>query len=175
MSFVRSSRLSALFGLLIGIAILVAACGQTTGSPDGTGSQTPSAEPSAVGSEQPTTGPSGSAAAGQTDTEWGRIWDAIPANFPVIPGAEPAPESGIGPASAVLAVQTVQAAGVADWFQDQLEIEQFSTEALSGPLEDGSYVLDSVGEGECRIQTTVIPQGGVTTIVILYGAACPSS
>jgi hypothetical protein len=172
---VPSSRLPAAFGLLVGIAILLAACGQTTGSPDHTGSHPPSGEPSAIASDLLTSGPSGSAAVGQTDTEWGRIWDAIPADFPIIPGAEPAPETGIGPASAVLAVQTIEAAGVAEWFQDQLEIEQFSTEALSGPLEDGSYVLDSVGEDECRIQTTVTPQGAFTTIVILYGAACPSS
>jgi hypothetical protein len=35
-------------------------------------------------------------------------------------------------------------------------------------------VLDSVGEGDCRIQTVVAPAGGLTLMTIHYGAACPN-
>ena len=55
-----------------------------------------------------------------------------------------------------------------------LELATFSTESLSGPLEDGSFVLESVGEGDCRIQTSVQPMGGLTFVIIRYGAACPT-
>lgn len=56
-----------------------------------------------------------------------------------------------------------------------METATYSTEGLSGPLEDGSYVLDSVGDGGCRIQTTIAPQGGLTLVTVLYGADCPAS
>ena len=57
--------------------------------------------------------------------------------------------------------------------QGALENATFSTESLSGPLEDGSFVLESVGEGECRIQVIVEPMGGLTFVIVRYGAACP--
>ena len=40
-----------------------------------------------------------------------------------------------------------------------MEGATYSTESLSGPLEDEGFVLDSVGEGDCRIQTTDRPDG----------------
>jgi hypothetical protein len=46
---------------------------------------------------------------------------------------------------------------------------------MNGPAEDGSIVIDSVGEGDCRIQTTIAPLGDTTFITVLYGAACPAS
>jgi hypothetical protein len=54
-----------------------------------------------------------------------------------------------------------------------LDSEGYSTDQ-SGPLEDGSVVLDSTGTWEgCRVQTTVTPQSGTTLMTILYGADCP--
>jgi hypothetical protein len=41
-------------------------------------------------------------------------------------------------------------------------------------LEDGGFVIESVGEGECRIQTSVRPMGGLTFVIVRYGAACPA-
>jgi hypothetical protein len=58
--------------------------------------------------------------------------------------------------------------------QGALETATFTTEALSGPFEDGSLVLDSVGDAGCRIQTTIAPLGGMTFVTVLYGAACPA-
>jgi hypothetical protein len=44
----------------------------------------------------------------------------------------------------------------------------------SGPLEDGSIVLDSTGgSSACHVQTTIMPLSGTTLLTILYGAGCP--
>ncbi len=122
-----------------------------------------SSEPSASG-----------AAVGQTDTAWGRIWDAVPTAFPRFPGSVPGGDAGAEPVSARFVVADTDPADVAAWMQSALETATYSTEALSGPLEDGSFVLDSVGEADCRIETTVAPLGGMTFISIRYGAACPA-
>jgi hypothetical protein len=109
----------------------------------------------------------------QTDTEWGRIWDDLPDGFPIFPGATPADDATPDPVSGIFAIPEGDPAEVAGWMQAALETATYSTEALSGPFEDGSVVLDSVGEGDCRIQTVVAPAGGLTLMTIHYGAACP--
>ena len=54
-----------------------------------------------------------------------------------------------------------------------LDSEGYRTDQ-SGPLEDGSFVLDSTGAAAgCRVQTTLTPQSGTTLVTILFGAACP--
>lgn len=118
----------------------------------------------------PTTSP----AAGQSDTSWGRIWDTIPASFPVLPGATPADDAGGEPASARFAVEGGDPLVIATWLQDALEVATFSTLGFNGPGEDGGYLIDSTGDGDCRIQTTVTPFGATTFVAVLYGAGCPS-
>ena len=76
--------------------------------------------------------------------------------------------------SARLAVSGTDADGIAAWMQDALETATFSTEGMNGPFEDGGYVIDSVGEGDCRLQTRIMPEGDTTFIEVLYGAACPA-
>ena len=56
----------------------------------------------------------------------------------------------------------------------ELERAAYSTEALNGPLEDGSFVLAAIGAGACRVEVAVAPRGGLTTVTVRYGAACPS-
>jgi hypothetical protein len=63
---------------------------------------------------------------------------------------------------------------IATWMQAALENASFRTEALSGPLEDGSFVLEMVGQGDCRLQVIVVPMGGLTFVTVRYGAACPA-
>lgn len=111
---------------------------------------------------------------GQTDTEWGRIWDSLPAGFPKYPGATLSEEAATGPATATYIVEGGEPKAIATWFQDAFEAAAFSTEALSGPLEDGSYVLDSLGQDPaCRLSVTIAPLGGTTTLTVMYGARCP--
>jgi hypothetical protein len=63
---------------------------------------------------------------------------------------------------------------VAKAIQNGLTAAGYSTEALTGPYEDGSLVIDSVGRNpECRVQTRVRELGATTMITVLFGAACP--
>jgi hypothetical protein len=63
---------------------------------------------------------------------------------------------------------------VAKAMQNGLRAAGYSTEALSGPFEDGSLVIDAVGpDPACRVQTRVRPLGATTMITVLFGAACP--
>ena len=110
----------------------------------------------------------------QTDTDWGRIWDAVPAGFPIYPGAVESEEAAAGePVSATFSVGGSSADEIVTSLQQQLELATYSTEALSGPLEDGSFVIDSVGDGACRIETTVAPAGDLAIVSVRYGADCP--
>ncbi len=174
MSTHRSRRQSRrLLGPLgaIAAACLLAACGSAvvTPSPVATASQptptpgpSPTAEPATPASTPP----------GQTDTAWGRIWDALPAGFPTYPGAYSA-ETGEGPASAILDAGAATAADVATFYQSALEGAGYSTVARSGPSEDGSWEVVSAGGPGCLLQTTVSPMGGSTFVTIFFGAGCP--
>ena len=154
------------------VALMLAACGPaaTTSSPTATPASTPD---STAGTSAPSTAPSSAPAVGQTDTGWGRIWDTVPADFPVFPGATPADDTTGEPASARFAVEGGDPLAIATWMQDALEQATFSTLGLNGPGEDGGYVIDSAGEGDCRIQTTIAPLGSTTFVSVLYGADCP--
>lgn len=152
------------------VALSLAACGPT----GGTAAPPSGADPTPLISTSPIEpGTSDTPPAGQTDTEWGRIWDGVPVGFPTYPGSTIADDASADPASARYAIIGGDPAEIASVLQSELETATYSTEALSGPLEDGSYVLDSVGEGECRIRTTIAPLGRLTFVSVNYGAACP--
>lgn len=109
-----------------------------------------------------------------TVADWGTIWDELPAGFPHYPGAEPA-ETGAGPASAELAIPAT-APVAADWYRQALKKAGYETEAVSGPLEDGGFVIESVGaETDCRVQISLVPEGDQSIATILVAAACPFS
>jgi len=170
----RSSRRAAIAAVL---AIALAACQSATGSLT-PAVPTPAPAPSSAGPSSeasPSVETLSPLLAGQTETDWGRIWDSLPARFPSYPGSTPAEAAASGPASAVLAVHGVEAKTIADWMRSKLEQATYRTEALSGPLEDGSYVLDSTGSAaDCRVQVSIAPLGGLTTVTVRYGAGCPS-
>lgn len=168
---------SALGSIALGLAatLALAACGQTvTPTPIAATPSPIASEPSSPDTSSPSGQPSGTPLAGQTDTDWGRIWDDLPAGFPVYPGATPADESETGPVSATFAVEGVEAKTIAAWMQTELERATYSTEALTGPFEDGGFVLDSIGRAGCRVEVAAAPLGSLTTISVRYGAACPS-
>jgi hypothetical protein len=157
----------------VSAALLLGGC--NAASPAGTSAPTlPSASRVSAQPGSPSAFPSGSALAGQTDSDWGRIWDRLPAAFPIYPGAAPADEAQTGPVSAIFAVEGQDAQAIAAWIQAEVEHDGYRTESLNGPLEDGSFVLESVGEAGCRVEVAVAPLGGLTTMTVRYGAACPS-
>ena len=154
---------------LLAASLLVAACDsarQTATTPPSLIAPGPSASdgapaPSAVGGTQ-------------SETGWGRIWDHVPTGFPRFPGSAIADPVSPEPVSATHSVVNDDTAQIAGWMQNALETASYATESLSGPLEDGGFVIESVGEGECRIQTSVQPMGGLTFLIVRYGAACPA-
>lgn len=160
--------------------LAVAACGNSapTAAPGGTGTPQPTRTeavspglPTPVPSDAPSPTPPATVTP-TTATEWGPIYDAIPAGFPRFPGSEGG-EISEGPASAVFAVPA-DATTVAAWYQHALETAAYSTLSLSGPFEDGSTVIESVGATpSCLVQTTLRPESGSTIATILYGAGCP--
>ena len=162
----RTSR--PVFALLIGLVLALAAC-----SSAGTSSPTPpsvSSPAAAASSARPAAG--GGSATSQTNTDWGRIWDSLPKDFPTIAGSTP-DDAAAGPASAVLVVQGDVAKTVATSLQTELGAAGYTTTALGGPLEDGTYTLDMTGAStDCMLQVAATPTGGLTTITILYGAGC---
>ena len=113
----------------------------------------------------------GSTVPSQTSTEWGTIWDDVPASFPVAAGATPATDSGQGPVSALLAVDGV-AADVAQFYEDALKAKGLLVSS-DGPLEDGRVTLTASDGYDCRMQVVVRPAGSLNLIAVLYGAGCP--
>jgi hypothetical protein len=151
-------------------SLVIAGCGS------GSSSSSPSASAPAVTSPSPSaaTASGGTSTTSQTATEWGRIWDTLPAGFPAIAGSTPSEEAANGPASATLTVNGNAAQAIATSMQSQLETMGYRTAGLQGPLEDGSYVLESLGAAKgCIVQVTAKPLGGVTTVTVMYGAVCP--
>jgi hypothetical protein len=167
----RSRRLHITVPLAV-VSLVLASCGPGGGSPS-TVPPSPSASTAPAPSADESAASTGAPEAGQTDTGWGRIWDTVPAGFPVFPRAVPADDATGEPASARFSVAGGDPLAIAEWMQDALETATFSTDALNGPAEDGGYVIESVGDGDCRIQTRIAPLGDLTFVTVLYGADCP--
>jgi hypothetical protein len=124
------------------------------------------------GSNPDTPPPSSAGLPTQTDTEWGRIWDALPPSYPLPQGAVPT-ETGEGPTSGTFAIGA-SAEQAAELVQAGLVRAGFSIEARSDPSEDGSVVIDAVGATpDCHVQVRLTPLSGTTHMVVMYGAACP--
>ena len=137
----------------------------------------------AVGACGGTTAPSASSAptsslvaplGGPTETDWGVIWDTLPADFPVYEGAVPSEESATGPASANLVVEGVDPSAVATWTDSALSDAGFTITGGQESMEDGSIALEAVRGTDCRVLVTSAPLGSFTSITILYGGGCPN-
>jgi len=154
------------------LAFVLVGCGSSGGAATPRSTGTVSLAPGGTSTAAPS--PSGTEAGDQTDTEWGPIWDTLPKDFPSYPGSTPAEETATGPASANLVVTGGDARAIATALQTSLKGAGYTTVGLSGPLEDGSYVLDMTGStAGCKVQVKATPTGGLTTLTIMYGAACP--
>lgn len=170
-------RIASRLGLVFAASIAVAACNASTSSASA-GPATAAPTTAAPAETEPASAPPASdeslepysSAMTQTNTAWGRIWDAIPAAFPVYPGAEATTDIG-EPASAQFAVSG-DVTTVTTWTSAALDAAGLRT-TVSGPLEDGSMTLDSVGANGCAAKTSIARLGGVTLETILYGARCP--
>jgi len=175
----------------LAVALAATACGGSTpattapssASPASTAvaAASPSTGPSQVASDAPpptavpggetvSPGPPATHKPTTTNTDWGVILDAVPDDFPRYPGAKDTEADE--PVSAAL-VADAAVDTVASWYRDALEAAGYATIDLSEPLEDGSRVLDSQTDlPECKVQTTVRPQGGSTMITVLFAAGC---
>jgi hypothetical protein len=159
---------------VLAIAVPLVGCGagpSSSGAGPGAASQThrpPTPVPTTPASGTPKSPPA--SAVGQTKTDWGRIWDEVPASFPTYPGAEPT-EPAEGPASASLALPA-GSADAADWYANALRVLGYRVDE-SSPLEDGSSTIDATGRPpDCHVRITVTPRGTVLFATILYGASC---
>ena len=168
--------------LFVASLLVVAACGPAPvpGDPGGSTDPTPGAVASPT--EAPTAAATAEATADvgtgeltQSDTAWGRIWDGVPSGFPRAAGARDADDATAEPVSDAYVIEGGDAADIAAALQAAMEGATYSTESLSGPLENGGFVLESTGATDCRVQTTIVPQGGLILVTVLYGAACPAS
>ena len=74
----------------------------------------------------------------------------------------------------MLVVEGIGPKDISTFLQTELEKAGYTAVGSTEPLEDGSVVLDMTGTPDgCALQVTSTPTGGLTTITILYGAACP--
>ena len=168
----RSLRVAAVAALA---ACLVAGCGSSAAT--GSSSAGPGASV-APATSAANAAPTASPMDGQTDTDWGRIWDWAPDGFPLYAGATASDETDLGPASEVDVVNGAKAAAVIAWYEHELQGAGYETDALNGPMEDGSYTLDMTGQpAGCRLEIATAPMGGggVLGITVRYGAGCPNS
>jgi hypothetical protein len=183
----RSIRRGSLLGALLTVVLFAAACGSSNTTPTSAASSAPPSvapSPAPVVTSPPpaelTPVPGGETASPpgepgstptQTDTAWGRIWDAVPDSFPRPAGSTPA-DSIAGPVSAAFSVGA-GAQEATSAVKAGLDAAGYTTDQ-SGPLEDGSFVLDSTGtRSGCLVQTTLAPQSGTTLMTVMYGAGCP--
>lgn len=162
------------------VALLASGCGASTPtsppastlSPTTSASPQESSTPPADTASPSATNVATASVVTQTQTGWGRIWDAVPPSIPTYPGAQPG-QTAAGPSSTSLVVPSGNVETITAWYKASLDRLGYST-VVEPPLEDGSRVLDSTGAAPgCRVQTRVAKQGVDTTIVILYGASCP--
>lgn len=175
----RRGRLTLVAALVA--AGLVTACGPTPAASTQPAASSSAAASSPAGTTSPGAASSPAAASssassgtvGQTDTDWGRIWDTVPSGFPMYAGATRSDEAQAGPSSGVYVIPGHDARAVATWYADALRGASFTVDGNPAPLENGGFVVDASGApAGCRLELSVAPLGDLTSVTVLYGAAC---
>lgn len=163
--------------LAIALGMLAIACSPVpSGAPSRSatsGSTAP--EPSLTAVPGGPSSPTGSASGlpTTTETDFGRIWDALPPSFPTLPGQQPA-DTGAGPTSGSFALN-MDAATASAAIRTALEARGWTVE-VGSPLEDGTVVLQAGGAREgCAAEVRFTPMSGTVVMSVLYGAECPFS
>ena len=163
--------------LAVALAVLAIGCGSSapvTSSPSPSASSRTPVAPSLTAVPGGPASPVVGATVGPpttTDTDFGTIFDSLPASFPTLPGQEPA-DTGAGPTSGSFALnKTPQQAMLAmraaltgvDWTVD-----------VGSPLEDGTIVLEATHTpAGCKSEVRFTPLSGTVIMSVLYGASCP--
>lgn len=168
--------------LAIALALLGAACNPSASSSPSRSATTPSTAPSTASGPSLTAVPGGpsspvvGASVGlptTTETDFGRIWDALPPSFPTLPGQQPA-DPGAGPTSGSFVVN-MTADDAARAMAAALTNLGWTAD-VSSALEDGTVVLKAGGAREgCATEVRFTPMSGTVLMSVLYGAECPFS
>lgn len=162
----------AMVGLLAAAGLLAACVGAAspttapTASGSGPDASTPARTPGAT-----TPGPD---AATIVAVAWGRIWDRVPASFPLPSDAEPAqPADPVeGPSSGAFATG-LSVDEATQHIEAALTATGWSIEGTTSG-EDGSRDISAVGAGTgCRSLVVVRPLGSLHFVTVYYGAGCP--
>lgn len=163
-----------LIAVLAVLSLMVGACGFGPGDSGGSPSASLIATSAPAETDQPieteTFDPS---LPGQSESEWGPIWDAVPASYPVPEGAVPA-DADQGPVSAAYTVASdvAEARAIAEFYRDALEEDGFGGSLMDGPLEDSSFTVWSSNGYGCDSLVTVLPRGEESLITVLFAALC---
>jgi hypothetical protein len=157
---------------LVALAGILAACGYgNAGASGDVGSIAPQSAPPPT--DTPTIEVSlNPSLPSQSETEWGPIWDELPATFPIPPGAEPAAaEKGPVSASYTVPVASSTARQLAELYEAGLNDRGYSA-TIDEALEDGSITTWSTNGAGCDVLVTILPRGNESLITVLYGTGC---
>ncbi len=160
-----------LLALVLGAAIPIA-CSSPAASTSSPAVRTP--QPTAViATDTPTPPEETPELPGQSESEFGLIWDDIPDSFPV-PADAAIADPLHGPVSGAwtVPVATASAPTLAGFYRDALDEIGWGT-GIDGPLEDGSYTVWSSDGYGCETFTTILPRGDESLVTVLFGAGCP--
>ena len=139
------------------------------------GTAPPSSPPTDVAAASSAAGPE--PARRSTETDWGRIWDTLPNDFPRS-GLDPAEETATGPASATLAVDRRRRRRRSrPSYRPGCQRARFTTSGASGPLENGGLRPrhDGSAPRAARSRSPPTPTGGLMTVRSSTGPPAPAA
>lgn len=163
----RFHPIGTLVGLLAATGLLASCVGAASPAPS-------SPNPSASASTSTLAGATPAPAATVVAVAWGRIWDQVPASFPLPSDAEPAqPADPVeGPSSGAFTT-SLGVAEAAQGIETALAAAGWSLRATTSG-EDGSRNISAVGANPACLSLVVVrPLGGMHFVSVYYGAGCP--